>query len=106
VTLKTLDGAIDTSNESPLAKATISLLGTFAQLERDLILDRTSEGRARAMAEGRKMGRPPILSNDDKDKVHKAFNRESNPDSISRLSKKYGVSRMTISRIVRNVSHV
>ncbi|MBJ2135537.1 recombinase family protein [Paraglaciecola chathamensis] len=106
VTLKTLDGAIDTSNESPLAKATISLLGTFAQLERDLILDRTSEGRARAMAEGRKMGRPPILSDDDKDKIHKAFNRESNPDSISRLSKKYSVSRMTISRIVRNVSYV
>lgn len=52
--LKTLDGAIDTANESPLAKATISLLGTFAQLERDLILDRTSEGRSRAIAYGKK----------------------------------------------------
>jgi len=50
--LKTLDGAIDTSNESPLATATISLLGTFAQLERDLILDRTSEGRVRAIENG------------------------------------------------------
>lgn len=100
--LKTLDGAIDTSNESPLATATISLLGTFAQLERDLILDRTSEGRARAMADGKKMGRPPKLTNQQKASVHDAFHREETPKSINALSKQYGVSRMTISRIVRS----
>lgn len=50
--LKTLDGAIDTLKESPLAKTTIALLATFSQLERDLILDRTSEGRVRAIENG------------------------------------------------------
>jgi DNA invertase Pin-like site-specific DNA recombinase len=34
--LRTLDGAIDTSNNSPFAKAQLSLIGTFAQLERVL----------------------------------------------------------------------
>lgn len=99
--LKTLDGAIDTANESPLSTATISLLGTFAQLERDLILDRTSEGRATAIANGKKMGRPSKLTNKQKADIHKAFHRDKNLYSINALSKEYGVSRMTISRIVR-----
>ncbi len=99
--LKTLDGAIDTSKESPLAKATIALLATFAQLERDLILDRTSEGRARAIANGQKMGRPAKLTIKQKAEIYKAFHRNENPSSINAMSKQYGVSRMTISRIVR-----
>lgn len=99
--LKTLDGTIDTANESPLAKATISLLGTFAQLERDLILNRTSEGRARAMASGRKMGRPSKLSDTQKKAIYAAFHHQENSMSINALSKQFGVSRMTISRVVR-----
>jgi DNA invertase Pin-like site-specific DNA recombinase len=99
--LKTLDGTIDTANESPLAKATISLLGTFAQLERDLILNRTSEGRARAMASGRKMGRPSKLSETQKKAICAAFHHQENSMSINALSKQFGVSRMTISRVVR-----
>jgi DNA invertase Pin-like site-specific DNA recombinase len=42
-TLKTLDGAIDTTNCSPFAQAQLNLIGTFAQLERDLIVQRTTE---------------------------------------------------------------
>ncbi|NRP10375.1 MULTISPECIES: recombinase family protein [unclassified Marinobacterium] len=95
--LKSLDNAIDTSNDTPYAKAQLALLATFAQLERELIIDRTSEGRKRAMEEGKQFGRPPILSDEQKKKVITDYKRGANKSALSR---KYGVSRMTISRIV------
>lgn len=51
--LLSLDGVINTSNESHMANAIVNLLGTFTQLERDLIISRTKEGRERAMAHGK-----------------------------------------------------
>ncbi|GMM68655.1 recombinase family protein [Alteromonas sp. MTD1] len=97
-TLKSLDGAIDTSNESPFAKATISLLGTFAQLERDLIVARTSEGRKQAMEDGIAFGRPPSLSERDKAAVFKSYNKGK---TMQDLALKFNVSRMTISRAIQ-----
>ena len=98
-TLKTLDGAIDTSNNSPFAKAQLSLIGTFAQLERDLIVSRTGEGRERAMQKGVKFGRKPKLNSDQIREVNKLHNNGSGI-SINKLSKKFEVSRMTISRVL------
>jgi DNA invertase Pin-like site-specific DNA recombinase len=40
----------------------LTVLGGLAEFERDLIRTRTSEGRARAVARGQKMGRPPKLT--------------------------------------------
>src|ERR1700744_603531 len=40
----------------------LTVLGGLAEVERDLIRTRTGEGRARAMARGQKMGRPPKLT--------------------------------------------
>ena len=98
-TLRSLDGAIDTSNKSPFAQATISLLGSFAQLERDLIVSRTSEGRKRAMKDGVAFGRPPRLSKEQKVKVKKEYSKGRTMDD---LAKKYEVSRMTISRVIKH----
>ncbi|WP_334031173.1 recombinase family protein [Alteromonas sp. P256] len=97
--LRTLDGAIDTSNNSPFAQAQVSLIGTFAQLERDLIVSRTGDGRERAKLKGVKFGRKPKLNSDQKREVVKLYN-SGNGKSISKLSQKFNVSRMTISRIV------
>lgn len=94
-TIKTLDGTLDTSNTSPLAKAMINLCGTFAQLERDLILDRTSEGRERAKAKGTHMGRPPALS--DKE-IKDIYRRLDNGEAIASVARRYKVSRPTITR--------
>ena len=94
-TLKSLDGAIDTSNNTPFAKAQIALLGTFAQLERDLIVYRTSEGRERAKAAGKRFGRPPILTDE---QIEEGTRLLESGESINKLSKKLGVSRMTVSR--------
>src|SRR3981081_2151661 len=40
----------------------LTVLGGLAEFERDLIRARTGEGRARAVARGQRMGRPPKLT--------------------------------------------
>jgi DNA invertase Pin-like site-specific DNA recombinase len=94
--IKSLDGSIDTSNESPFAQATLNLIGIFAQLEQDLIASRTSEGRALAKADGKHMGRPPQINQAERVKIRKSLEKGH---SVSSLSRKYSVSRTTISRI-------
>jgi DNA invertase Pin-like site-specific DNA recombinase len=101
-TLKTLDGAIDTSNNSPFAKAQLSLIGTFAQLERDLIVSRTGEGRERAMQKGVRFGRKPKLNPEQIKEINK-LHANGNGVSINKLSQKFGVSRMTISRVLKTL---
>src|SRR5688572_9648436 len=49
---------IDTS--TALGEAIFSIVGAMAQLERDLIRERVQTGLARARAEGRRLGRPPV----------------------------------------------
>jgi len=95
--LKTLDGAIDSTDNSPFAKAMTSLLGVFAELERDLIVQRTSEGRAKAEADGKHMGRPKTISDKDRKRIRELVSTKS--QSMNSLSKEYGVSRTTIKRI-------
>ena len=40
----------------------LAVLGGLADVERDLIRTRTAEGRSRAKAQGKHMGRPPSLN--------------------------------------------
>ena len=44
---------------TPHGRLMLTVLGGLAEFERDLIRTRTGEGRARAVARGQKMGRPP-----------------------------------------------
>lgn len=90
------DVVIDTSNTSPFAKATVALISVFAQLDRDMIVARTSEGRAAAIASGKHMGRPPKISDADRVKIKRALKKDPN---VSAQARKYGVSRTTIRRI-------
>lgn len=95
-TFKTLDGAVNTTNDSPFARAQLSLIGTFAQLERDLIAQRTTEGREAAKGKGVKFGRKPALTATEQKLVVSSL---SNGASVYGLAKKYSVSRQTIMRI-------
>ena len=72
----------------------------FAQLERDLIKARTTEGREEAKAKGKHMGRLPALS----DKQAKELYKDKlNGESISALAKKYSVSRPTVHRTIERM---
>ncbi|GAC28610.1 recombinase family protein [Brumicola pallidula] len=96
VTFKTLDGSIDTTNSSPFATAQLSLIGVFAQLERDLIVQRTGEGRKSAIARGVKFGRKPSLTHEQQKEVKAKIKRR---ESVYAIAKQYEVSRQTIMRI-------
>lgn len=94
-TLKSLDGALDTSSNSPMSKAMVNLLGVFAQLERDLIADRTSDGQKRAKAAGKHVGRPSKFSPAEIKDIKAAL---AAGESISALAKQYNTSRPTIAQ--------
>ncbi|MDO3723108.1 recombinase family protein [Marinobacter sp. chi1] len=94
--LKTLDGSVDTSQNTPFATAMVHLLGTFAELERNLIVSRTTEGREEAKSKGVRFGRKPSLTDEDQ---RKAINMLNNGTSVRATAKAIGTTRQTIYRL-------
>ena len=72
------------------------MLGRIAEFERDLILQRTNEGRARAMAEGKRFGRRPKLT---KHQVREALKRVEAGEPMREIALSYNVDHSTISRL-------
>jgi DNA invertase Pin-like site-specific DNA recombinase len=62
-----------------------------------LIRARTGEGRARAVANGVKMGRKPKLTAHQKREAIRR--RDRGEDSLAEIGRGYNVSRWTISRL-------
>src|SRR5689334_18000320 len=50
----------------------LAVLGGLADVEHDLIRTRTAEGRSRAKAQGKAMGRPPSLNTGTAERGHQA----------------------------------
>jgi len=92
--VKTLDGQVDTSDSSPMKEAMTQLLGVFAQLEHSIITDRLQSGRERT---GRKGGRKKKLCIEQRKSVQASAKKGI---SVSQLARDYGVSRMTIHRVL------
>jgi DNA invertase Pin-like site-specific DNA recombinase len=73
-----------------------TLLAAIAEFERDLIRERTGDGRKRAMAAGLKFGRPPKLSDYQR---QEALKRRANGETLAAIAKSYGVNISMISRL-------
>jgi DNA invertase Pin-like site-specific DNA recombinase len=73
----------------------LTVLGGLAEFERDLIRVRTGEGRARAVARGQKMGRPPKLTPHQR---REAIKRREQGETLAEIGRSYNVSPATISR--------
>jgi len=71
-------------------------LGGLAEFERSLIAERTAEGRERARRAGRRLGRPPKLTQYQCEAVLKMRREGQDNAEISRI---LGVSRSTVSRV-------
>lgn len=97
-----LDQGIDTTKrKDPMAMALIQLLGLFAELERNFIVERTQGGKLAKVESGDLKaigGRPKKLSEKAEEKLVKDILKGG---SINELAKKYEVSRATISRYKR-----
>ena len=75
----------------------LTVLGGLAEFERELIRARTSEGRARAVANGVKLGRKPTLTPHQRREAIKRVNADK--ETLGEIARSYNVSRWTISRL-------
>jgi putative DNA-invertase from lambdoid prophage Rac len=86
-------GGVDLT--SPAGKMTMGVIAAVAEFERDLLIERTQAGLARAKAEGKALGRPSSLS---ELQLRDVRQRVKAGDSVAALAREFGTSRQTIMR--------
>ena len=88
---------------SSAGKLMLTMLAAMAEMERDLLVERTQSGLARAKAEGKTLGRPALTTDEQRAKMVARFKAG---ESISALSRDYDVSRASVMRIVKPIPAV
>jgi len=78
---------------SAAGKLLLSMLAAVAEMERDLLVERTQAGLARAKAEGKVLGRPSKTTPEQRRQV---LARLGTGESVSAVARDYGVSRASI----------
>lgn len=87
-------GATDLT--SPAGRMTMSVINAVSEFELDLLKERTQAGLSRAKAAGKRLGRPPALTKQQKGEI---ASKRSEGLSVRVLAKEYGVSRGAIQRV-------
>ena len=82
---------------SAAGRMIMTVISAMAQFERDLLIERTNAGLARAKASGKRLGRPLSLDADALETVRQMM--WSGTETITSISRKLGVSRQTIGRV-------
>ena len=83
---------------SAAGKLMLNMLAAVAEMERDLLVERTQSGLARAKAAGQTLGRPTKTTNAQREEIGKQF---AGGASISALARLHSVSRASIMRITK-----
>jgi DNA invertase Pin-like site-specific DNA recombinase len=81
---------------TPHERLMLTVLGGLADFEQSLILTRTGEGRARAMARGVRFGRKPKLT---AHQVAEAMARWEVGEALSDIGRSFNMGHSTISRL-------
>ena len=81
---------------SSAGKLVLSTLSAVAEMERDLLIERTNAGLARARAEGKTLGRPKVTN---KKSALEISDKLAEGTSVAQVAREHGVSRMTVMRI-------
>ena len=87
---------------SPAGKLLLSMLAAVAEMERDLLIERTQAGLTRAKAEGKKLGRPSKIAPEQRSDILMSLSEGA---SISALARRYAVSRATIAGVKADQIH-
>ena len=87
-------GGVDLASST--GKLTMNVINAVAEFERDLLIERTQAGLARARAAGRKLGRPESLSPEQRQDVARRLDQGV---TISTLAREFKTSRQTIMRV-------
>jgi DNA invertase Pin-like site-specific DNA recombinase len=89
-------GGVDLT--SPAGKLMLTMLAAVAEMERDLLVERTQAGLARAKAEGKTLGRKPKTTLEQQREIVCQYAEDI---SVSALARQYSVSRATILSILQ-----
>ena len=92
-------GGVDLT--SAAGKMTMGVLNAVAEFERDLLVERTQAGLNRAKAEGKALGRPAALTEEQQQEV---VAKRAEGASLGDLAKQYGVSRSAIQRVQKRAA--
>ncbi|MGF6971099.1 putative DNA-invertase from lambdoid prophage Rac [Paraburkholderia sp. WC7.3g] len=87
-------GGVDLT--SAAGRMTMGVLNAVAEFERDLLIERTQSGLARAKAEGKVLGRKPALT---PEQQQEARQRLAQGASVSELARDFKTTRQTIMRV-------
>lgn len=87
-------GGVDLTSST--GKLTMGVINAVAEFERDLLIERTQAGLARARVEGKAIGRPPSLSEERRCVVEQRLREGQGASAIARDLK---ASRATIRRV-------
>jgi putative DNA-invertase from lambdoid prophage Rac len=71
----------------------VKMLAAVADFERELIVERTQAGQARARAEGKHMGRPSKTTPEEKAAIQQQLAAGT---SVSQVARDYGISRASV----------
>jgi DNA invertase Pin-like site-specific DNA recombinase len=85
---------------TPAGKAMFQMLGVFAEFERSIIVERVRAGLVRARAEGKRLGRPPIAPELEK-QIKTALNKPGRTEGVRKIAARFGVDPGTVQRISR-----
>ena len=95
VSLRILNLGLDTSTST--GKLMLNVLGSVAQFEREIMLERQREGIAKAKANGRYKGRRPTA----RAKSPEALALAAEGLGPTAIAKQLGISRMSVHRILK-----
>ncbi|GAY22469.1 recombinase family protein [Sphingobium fuliginis] len=92
-------GGVDLT--SAAGKMTMGVIAAVAEFERDLLIERTQAGLQRAKAEGKALGRPQALTDDQQRTI---IEKRRQGMSLGALAKEYAVSRAAIQRVEKRAA--
>jgi len=78
-------------------------MASFAQLERELIVERTMAGLNAARARGRAGGRPALHKDDKKEMAYNMY--LENDKTVKEIADAFNMSHMTIYRYIKKRQH-
>jgi len=97
IKLTAIKEGLDPDTNQMFYSVALAIFGALAEVERELIRERTKEGLARARAQGKKLGRPYKI---DYDKVLKLLEKGLKPKEVADI---LGVSRSTVYSAIKRL---
>lgn len=92
--------AINLDTSTPTGKLMLNLMGSIAEFERELMLERQREGIAKAKADGKYKGRAPTA----RSKADAVMKLKAEGKAVGDIQTALGISRASIFRILKEAS--